>query len=298
MATQKKPALGRIPDMGVSKHAGISALLPQHNQSIDEVRLDLIEANPSQPRTEFDEDALSELAESIKNFGIIQPVTLRKLDNGRYQIISGERRCRASQMAGLENIPAYIRTADDQQMLEMALVENIQRKDLDPIEIAISFQRMIDECNYTQENIGERVGKQRSTVTNYLRLLKLPDEIKLGLRKNMLTMGHAKALMSIEDASDQAFVFERIINEKLSVREVEEIAQEMKEGSSREQKKKNVRKTKDNTYSELEAKLKDFFQSKVKFSRNEKGNGKIVISFKTDQDLERIVSQLDKINTL
>lgn len=305
MATPKKPVLGRnLSDIGINKGAGLGALLkaasPQgtQNSAVNDVDLKLIDVNPFQPRTEFDEDALNELAESIKQLGLVTPVTLRKLDNGRYQIIAGERRCRASKIAGLSAIPAYIRTADDQAMLELALVENIQREDLDPIEIAISYQRLIDECNLTQENLGDRVGKKRSTVTNFLRLLKLPDEIKLGLRKGLISMGHAKALLSIDDVNDQNFLFERILNERLSVREVEEIASEMKEANNPDKKKKQKTKKKDNTYAELESKLNSFFESKVKFNRSEKGNGKIVIAFKNDQDLERIISLFDKIKSL
>jgi len=304
MATPKKPALGRnLSSMGIQKGEGLNALLKgvndnSNNPSIDEIPLNLIDANPQQPRTDFDEDALNELSESIKQLGIIQPVTLRKLDTGRYQIISGERRCRASRLAGLQKIPAYIRPADDDKtMLELALVENIQREDLDPIEIAISFQRMIEECGFTQENLGDRVGKQRSTVTNFLRLLKLPDEIKLGLRHRLITMGHAKALLSVDDVNDQTFLFERILNEGLSVRETEEIAREMKDGQSKQQKGKKSKNTNDN-YKELEEKLKNFFNSKVKFSRTDKGNGKIVISFSNDQDLERLISLFDKINSI
>ena len=290
--------------LGIKKGEGLGALLkaasPQgtQNSAVNEVELKLIDVNPFQPRTEFDEDALNELAESIKQLGLVTPVTLRKLDNGRYQIIAGERRCRASKMAGLTAIPAYIRTADDQAMLELALVENIQREDLDPIEIAISYQRLIDECNLTQENLGDRVGKKRSTVTNFLRLLKLPDEIKLGLRKGLISMGHAKALLSIDDVNDQNFLFERILNERLSVREVEEIASEMKEANNPDKKKKQKTKKKDNTYAELESKLNSFFESKVKFNRTDKGNGKIVIAFKDDQDLERIISLFDKLKSL
>ena len=289
--------------LGIKKGEGLGALLksaPQQgsqNPAINDIDLSLIDVNPFQPRTDFDEEALNELAESIKQLGIITPVTLRKMDNGRYQIISGERRCRASKMAGLKAIPAYIRTADDQAMLELALVENIQREDLDPIEIAISLQRLIDECNLTQESLGDRVGKKRSTVTNFLRLLKLPDEIKLGLRKRLITMGHAKALLSIDDANDQKYLFERIMSEGLSVREVEEIASEMKEGNPDKKKQKKTKK-KDNTYAELESKLNSFFESKVKFNRTDKGNGKIVIAFKDDQDLERIISLFDKLKSL
>lgn len=305
MATPKKPALGRNMEdvMGVKKGAGLNALLKgapaqgSQNSGANDIDLSLIDANPFQPRTEFDETALKELAESIKQLGVIQPVTLRKLDNGRYQIIMGERRCRASKLAGLTTVPAFIRTADDQAMLELALVENIQRKDLNPIDIAISYQRMIEECGFTQEKLADRVGKERSTVTNFLRLLKLPEELQLGLRKGLITMGHAKALLSIDDINDQKYLFERIMSEGLSVREVEEIASEMKNAGNPDKKKKKTKK-KDNTYAELENKLNSFFESKVKFNRTDKGNGKIVIAFKDDQDLERIISLFDKLKSL
>ena len=305
MATSKKPALGRNMEnvLGIKKGEGLGALLksaaPQGSDKVPifEVKLDLIDVNPYQPRTKFDEEELDELTESIKQLGIIQPITLRKLDNDRYQIISGERRVRASKSAGKTTIPAYVRTANDQEMLLMGLVENIQRSDLDPIDIAISYQRLIDECNLTQENLGDRVGKKRSTVTNFLRLLNLPDEIQLGLRNRLITTGHAKALLSVDDANDQKYLFERIVSEGLSVREVEEIASEMKEGNPDKKKQKKTKK-KDNTYAELESKLNSFFESKVKFNRTDKGNGKIVIAFKDDQDLERIISLFDKLKSL
>ena len=289
--------------LGIKKGEGLGALLksaaPQGSDKVPifEVKLDLIDVNPFQPRTKFDEEELDELTESIKQLGIIQPITLRKLDNDRYQIISGERRVRASKSAGKTTIPAYVRTANDQEMLLMGLVENIQRSDLDPIDIAISYQRLIDECNLTQENLGDRVGKKRSTVTNFLRLLNLPDEIQLGLRNRLITTGHAKALLSIDDENDQKYLFERIVSEGLSVREVEEIASEMKEGNPDKKKQKKTKK-KDDTYGELESKLNSFFNSKVKFSRTDKGNGKIVIAFKNDQDLERIISLFDKLKSL
>ena len=221
----KKRALGR----------GLSALLENANTdittrlssdenatlgSIAEVSISAIEANPFQPRSLFEEEALVELSESIKTYGIIQPVTLRKMGNDHFQLISGERRFRASQIAGLDKIPAYIRVADDQTMLEMALVENIQRENLDAIEIAISYKRLMEECNLTQESLSQKVSKKRSTVTNYLRLLKLPAEIQLGIRKSLISMGHARALVAIEDIDQQLFLFERVVNEELSVRQI------------------------------------------------------------------------------
>ncbi len=291
MAAAKRTALGR----------GLGALIEDagpvnstRNSAIDEIAIDLIETNPFQPRTEFDEEALNELANSIKELGIIQPITVRKVKDNKYQLISGERRYRASQIAGLTKIPAYIRTADDQGMLEMALVENIQREDLDAIEVAISYQRLIDECKLTQESMSERVGKKRSTVTNYLRLLKLPAEIQLGLRKKLVSMGHARALVNIEDSDDQLFVFEQIINEGLSVRKTEEVVRDIKEPKKATPKKANGL---DTNYGDLETHLGNFFNSKVQFKRGDNGNGKIIIPFKSDLDLERIIAIFDKSNS-
>jgi len=232
MSAVKRSALGK----------GLGALIEDagtmndfvRNSSIDEIDINQIESNPFQPRTDFDEESLNELATSIKEIGIIQPITVRKSANGKFQLISGERRFRASIIAGLKTIPAYVRTADDQGMLEMALVENIQREDLDAIEIAISYQRLIEECTLTQESLSDRVGKKRSTITNYLRLLKLPAEIQLGIRKKMLSMGHARALINIEDANDQLYIFEQIINDGLSVRKVEDMVRAIKEPESNE----------------------------------------------------------------
>lgn len=267
------------------------------NSAIDEIKISYIEANPFQPRTEFDEEALIELAQSIKEIGIIQPITVRKVGDRKYQLISGERRFRASQIAGLDTIPAYVRTADDQGMLEMALVENIQREDLDAIEIAISYQRLIDECKLTQENMSDRVGKKRSTVTNYLRLLKLPAEIQLGIRKKFISMGHAKALITIEDTDDQLYIFEQIINDGLSVRKVEEMVRKVKEAPAGEHPVKVKEQKRDSDYKDLESHLASFFNSKIEFKRGSNGNGKIVIPFKSDEDLERIVAILDKSNS-
>jgi ParB family chromosome partitioning protein len=296
MSTVKRSALGKglgalIEDAGNMRNDAT------RNSGIDEIDVRFIEANPFQPRTDFDEEALNELAESIKQIGIIQPITVRKIGNSKYQLISGERRYRAAQMAGLSTIPAYVRTADDQGMLEMALVENIQREDLDAIEIAISYQRLIDECKLTQESMSDRVGKKRSTITNYLRLLKLPAEIQLGIRKKMLSMGHARALITIEDASDQLYIFEQILNDGLSVRSVEDMVRKIKEepivpGST----PKGVKVEKSSNYVDLEKHLNNHFNAKVEFKRGPNGNGKIVIPFKSDEDLERIIAILDKTN--
>ncbi|MBI9065813.1 MAG: ParB/RepB/Spo0J family partition protein [Salinivirgaceae bacterium] len=293
MSVVKRNALGKglgalIEDAGNSNRVNVG------NSVFDEIDVKKIEANPFQPRTEFDEEAMEELAASIKLIGIIQPITVRKIGDNKFQLISGERRFRASQLAGLTAIPAYVRTADDQGMLEMALVENIQREDLDAIEVAISYQRLIDECKLTQESMSERVGKKRSTIANYLRLLKLPAEIQLGIRKKMLSMGHARALISVEDSNDQLYIFEQILNEGLSVRKVEEMVRKIKDEPQEDIKLETAKEEIVNNYKELENHLTNFFSSKIEFKRGAKGNGKIVIPFKSDVDLERIIAILDK----
>jgi len=266
--------------------------------AISEVAIKDIEANPWQPRSEFDEEALAELAESIREIGIIQPITVRMLDNGKYQLITGERRFRAAKKIGLKKIPAYVRLANDQNMLEMALVENIQREDLNSIEVAIGYQRLIEECNFTQENLSDRVGKKRSTITNYLRLLKLPAEIQLGLRNAKISMGHARALISLEDAEDQQYVYEETVKSDLSVRRVEELVRKLQTGSKNEKKsvKTDSSDTSSKVYDDLKAHLSKHFGAKVDFSRNTKGSGKIVIPFKSDEELESIIAILDKLN--
>jgi len=266
--------------------------------TISEVAIADIEANPWQPRSKFDEDALEELAESIKQIGIIQPVTVRVLENGKFQLITGERRFRASKLIGLKKIPAYIRVADDQNMLEMALVENIQREDLDSIEVAISYQRLIEECNLTQENLSERVGKKRSTITNYLRLLKLPAGIQLGLRNLKISMGHARALINLEDIEDQQYVFEETIKNDLSVRKVEELVRKLQAGIKEEKNPADGKGsgTEAKEYEDLTTHLSKHFGTKVDFKRNTKGTGKIVIPFTSDEELERIIAILDKLN--
>lgn len=262
---------------------------------VAEISIDDIEANPYQPRTIFDEETLNELADSIKEIGIIQPITVRNTDNGKYQLISGERRLRASKIAGLEKIPAYIRLAEDQNMLEMALVENIQREDLDAIEIAISYQRLIDECNLTQEVLSQRVGKKRATVTNYIRLLRLPAEIQLGIKEKKVSMGHARTLVNVEDPKDQLKIYGKIIDHDLSVRKVEELVRNMGQPKIEEPVvKENIEIPKE--YEDLKQHLQSFFHSKIEFKRDTKGSGKIVIPFSSDDDLERIISIFDKLN--
>jgi ParB family chromosome partitioning protein len=294
MSAAKRKALGKGLGALIEDAGKVNVSTENNNTGVDEINIEYIEANPFQPRTEFDEEALTELAQSIERIGIIQPITVRKINDTKYQLISGERRFRASQIAGLKKIPAYTITADDQGMLEMALVENIQREDLDAIEIAISYQRLIDECNLTQEEMSDRVGKKRATVTNYLRLLKLPAEIQLGIKKNLISMGHARALVTVDDNDDQLYIFEQIINDGLSVRKVEEIVRKIKEEPAdkvTEVKKENNTNTE---YEDLENHLADFFKSKIQFKRNTNGKGKIIIPFTSDEDLERIIAILDK----
>ncbi|MEA1878921.1 MAG: ParB/RepB/Spo0J family partition protein [Bacteroidota bacterium] len=283
----KKNVLGR----------GLGALIEDANikpsASINEIKIDDIETNPFQPREKFDDEALAELAQSIKELGIIQPITLRQTKENRYQLITGERRLRASKIAGLKTIPAYVRIADDQAMLEMALVENIQREDLDAIEVAISFQRLVDECKLTQENLSDRVGKKRSTVSNYLRLLKLPAVIQLGIRNQELSMGHARALINIEDESRQLAIYQKVVVGGLSVRQTEELVRGEKPEKTPRKTGKTVTSPE---YKKLKEQLSRFFSSPVDFKRNQYGKGSIVIPFDSDEDLERIIGFLDRLN--
>ncbi len=290
----KRNALGKGLGALIEDAGKVNKQEHAKNPSISEIDINNIETNPFQPRSEFNEEALQELADSIKELGIIQPITLREVGKNQYQLISGERRFRASKLAGLRTIPAYVRKVNDQEMLEMALVENTHREDLDAIEIAISYQRLMEECKLTQDKMSVRVGKKRATVTNYLRLLKLPPEIQMGIRKRMLSMGQARALVSIEDKNDQLYIFEQIITEGLSVRKIEEMVRQLKEPKPQESDKPK-KEPKDEIYTELENHLGKFFNSKVKFQRSDKGNGKIVIPFKNDSDLERIVGIFDKL---
>jgi ParB family chromosome partitioning protein len=290
----KKNALGR----GLDALIDTSSANANNNQKThNEIDVNLIEANPYQPRSDFDEEALQELSESIKELGVIQPITVREVGDRKYQLISGERRLRASKLAGLEKIPAFIRVADDQGMLEMALVENIQREDLNSIEVAISYQRLMDECNLTQETLSQRVGKKRSTVANYTRLLNLPAKIQLGIRDEKISMGHARALLALKDDETQLMIFDQILKYDFSVRRVEDIVRELNndDTTTKKQTKKKVLSTADD-YVQLQKHLSNCFASNVEFKRNTKGNGKIVIPFKNDEDLERIIAILDKLN--
>lgn len=293
MSNNKKPALGR----------GLSALLENAKTdittkqvgenapivgSVSMIKIKNIETNPFQPRTNFEELALQELSDSIKQHGIIQPLTLRKLGYDRYQLISGERRFRASQMAGLTEVPAYIRVADDQAMLEMALVENIQREDLDPIEVALSYKRLIDECNLTQEGLSEKVGKQRSTVTNFLRLLKLPAPIQKALRDREITMGHAKALINIDNEDRQLAIFALALEQDLSVRQIEDIARGEKIKFT--PKVSRVEKPMSLEDKDILKKLQKIFNKSFSYKRNSKGGGSLTLSFNNDTELEHILS--------
>ena len=287
----RKNALGRglgalIDDADREKYENID--------SISDINIDLIETNPYQPRSKFDEEGLKDLASSIKELGIIQPVTVRKLADGKFQLITGERRYRAAIIAGLKEMPAYFRTADDQAMLELALVENIQREDLDSVEIAISYQRLIEECQLTQENLSDRVGRKRSTITNYLRLLKLPAEIQLGIREKKLTMGHARTLINIKDPKTQIKVFYRVIDEELSVRKTEELVRQMNKDANKDTSKNERKQRINEEFHELSQHLSKFFDTKVQFRVNEDGKGKIVIPFDNTEEMERIIGILDQ----
>jgi ParB family transcriptional regulator, chromosome partitioning protein len=263
--------------------------------SINEIDINAIEINPFQPRKTFDEDALNELASSIKQLGIIQPLTVRRIDGDKYQLITGERRLRASQIAGLKIIPAYIREADDQAMLELALVENIQREELDALEIAISYQRLIDECRLTQEDMSDRVGKKRSTIANYLRLLKLPAEIQAGIRQRKITMGHARALVNIDDTVKQVTIFNRVVEEGLSVRNIEDIVRQLNEPKVPVEADKRATRDLPLEYVSYRDNLRSHLNTRVQLSRSEKGTGKIVIPFNSDTELKRIVEMLQKL---
>lgn len=293
MALQKKPALGR----------GLNALIAdakeiQKNAGVvhfREVPIDLIETNPFQPRTHFEEDALQELASSISKLGIIQPITLRKMTGDSYQIISGERRFRACKLAGLSMVPAYLREAGDEQLLEMALVENIQRENLDPIEEAFSYQRLIEEFSLTQEQVSNKVGKNRSTVTNMLRLLKLPASIQLLLQSSHLSIGHARALLPLEDDNEKEMLAEQIVKYDFSVRKVEELVKELNSGEKTNIEGGKVVNKTPKEFKELKTALSQAFNSKVGVSCTPKGNGKITINFTSDKELERILAIFDRI---
>jgi len=291
MAVKKKFALGRGLDALISTETVSTG----GSSTINEIDVNLIEANPNQPRREFDEDALQELADSIEEIGIVQPITLRALDNGRYQIIAGERRWRASMKVGLQSIPAYIRTADDENVMEMALIENIHRENLNAIEVAISYQRLLEECQLTQDQLSEKVGKDRSTVANFLRLLKLPAEIQIAIRDGFITMGHARAIINIDDKAKQLVILKKIIDDDLSVRQVEILVRDINNEGERKTVKKQ-KNTLPESYKIQAQTLSKALNMGVKVSRDSKGKGSLTINFKNDQEFERLLDFINKGN--
>ncbi len=299
-ATKKRNALGRglgalLQDSEVvndNRSGNESQLNLEVFNTMSEIDVDAIEVNPFQPRTYFDAEALKELAESIRVQGIIQPITVRQLDRNHYQLISGERRLQASKLAGLQTIPAYVRTANDQQMLELALIENIQRENLNSIEIALSYQRLITECSLKQEELGDRVGKNRTTVNNYIRLLKLPPDIQVALRDNRITMGHARALINIDNIETKLAVFRRIVDEDLSVRRVEEIVRDLANNDAVPNKRKDKHSMK-YEFTQLQYKLSSHFGTKVNLKCDEGNKGEIKIPFTSEEDLNRILELLN-----
>lgn len=304
MAVHKKytNVLGRgLDDIGSGR--GLDALIDtgevrtQGSSNLNEIALDNIEPNPNQPRREFDEAALGELAASIREIGIIQPITLRQVDGGKYQIIAGERRWRASQMAGLRTIPAYVRTVQDENVMEMALVENIQREDLNAIEIALAYEHLAETTGMTQERISERVGKSRTAVTNYMRLLKLPAQVQMALKNKEIDMGHARALLSLDSPSLQIKLFKDIQKNGYSVRKVEETVHKLKNGEEVQLANKKVKSSTQlpEEFSVLKDRLQDFFQTKVQMTCSPKGKGKISIQFANEEELERIMNALDNV---
>ncbi len=293
MAKQKF-TLGRGLDALISTEA----VRTSGSSSIGEIEIGKIFANPNQPRRDFNEEALQELADSIKELGVIQPITLRKMDDEKYQIIAGERRFRASQLAGKSSIPAYILKADDEDTMEMALIENIQREDLNPLEIALAYQQLIEQHNLSQEQLSKRVGKGRATIANFLRLLRLPAAIQVALKEKRIDMGHAKALLSLDSHSDQINLFHEIERNSFSVREVEEMVRKIKEGENSKPvaAAKTAAKKQDAVYHQLKKQLTQFFQTPVQLTCSEKGSGKISIKFKNEKEFERIIAIFDKLN--
>ena len=288
------PALGR----GLDALLDTSEVNTGGSSNIGEVDVMLIKPNPDQPRREFNEESLRELADSIAQIGIVQPITLRDTGDGFYTIIAGERRWRACQMAGLERVPAYIRTVDDENMMEMALVENIQRQDLTALEVALAYQHLIEQYGLTQEQLSEKVGKNRATVTNYLRLLKLPAPIQVALKERQIDMGHARALLSLDDPKAQLHVFDEMVANGLSVRRVEEMVKELSAGGT--VKGKGIRQkgsTLSTEYNVLRDSLSSFFQTKVQMTCSDKGKGKISIPFANEAELERIMGIFDRLKS-
>ena len=294
MVVHKKfNALGRGLDALISTEA----VRTQGSSTINEIQIDQIQANPNQPRREFDEESLQELAHSIREIGIVQPITLRQIADNKFQIVAGERRWRASQIAGLKAIPAYIRTIDDETVMEMALVENIQREDLNAIEIALAYEHLMENSGMTQEKVAERVGKSRTAVANYLRLLKLPAQVQMALQKKEIDMGHARALLSLESPSMQIKLFKEIQKNGYSVRKVEDLVRNFKssETDGDELQKITLRPQLPKEFNVLKKRLSAFLNTQVQMSCSAKGKGKITIPFADDQELERIMNIFDKL---
>ncbi|MDR1200063.1 MAG: ParB/RepB/Spo0J family partition protein [Tannerellaceae bacterium] len=294
----KKPALGRGLDVLIK----MDEVKTGGSSSINEIALSKIQPNPDQPRSVFEEETLEELSASIRALGIIQPITLKEVSPDNYMIISGERRYRAAIRAGLKSIPAYVKTAADENVVEMALIENIQREDLNSIEIALAYQKLIDNYGLTQEKLSERVGKKRTTIANYLRLLKLPAEIQMSLKDKKIDMGHARALIPVEDPEVQLALYEQIMSDGLSVRMVEDMVRRVAAGEELSQKKDKEKSNKDGRkstppeeYKMLKDHLSRFFNTKVQLSYNENGKGKISIPFHSEEDLERLIGLFDKL---
>ena len=289
----KSNALGRGLDALISTEG----VRTQGSSTINEIPLDQIEANPNQPRREFDEESLQELADSIRAIGIIQPITLRQMEDGTYQIIAGERRWRASQMAGLNSVPAYVRTADDEKMMQMALVENIQREDLNAIEIALAYQNLIEQYHLTQDKLSEKIGKNRATIANYLRLLKLPAQVQMALRNKEVDQGHARALLGLDKPTLQVKLFNEIKEKGYSVRQVEDMVKALNNGetvkSGRHTMKAKNRLPEE--YNELKNRLAEVFRTKVEMTCSQKGKGKIILSFANEEELEHLISLFDRM---
>jgi len=290
---KKSNALGRGLDALIST----DEVHTQGSSTINEIAIDQIEANPNQPRREFDPVALQELANSIHEIGIIQPITLRQMAENRFQIVAGERRWRASQLAGLKAVPAYIRTINDENVMEMALVENIQREDLNAIEIALAYEQLLEKSGMTQEKMSERVGKSRTAITNYLRLLRLPAQVQMALQKKEIDMGHARALLALDSPSQQIKLFKEVQRNGYSVRKVEELAQQMKNADQVLSGKKSGAADRQlgDEYNELKKRLSSFLNTKVQFTCSPKGKGKISIPFANSDELERIMAVFDKL---
>lgn len=295
MKKKRRNALGK--GLGALLDDNESTILPKRELSIsggvNEIPIDQIETNPYQPRVDFDLVALEELSTSIKAQGLIQPITVRKMGRNQYQLISGERRLQASKLAGKENIPAYVRTADDDQMLEMALIENIQREDLNPVEIALAYERLVSELDLTLEKLAERVGKKRATVNNYMRLLKLPPEIQIGLKENKLSMGHARALLGLEHADQRLTAYKEIQNNDLSVRAVEQLVRSMSGNKKDKKSDRKVTVRKSPFIVDLEQKLEEKFGNRVMIIQQGAGKGEIKVTFDSTEDLNRILEIMD-----